>query len=83
MQLCTPAFLYVVLSAISILMAFTSKIKLSSILIKMVFIALWTWLLNLLCVKGYTVISWILVFLPLLITFGIIALIVEMAHLKV
>ncbi len=83
MQLCTPAFLYVVLSAISILMAFMRKIKLSSILIKMVFIALWTWLLNLLCVKGYTAISWILVFLPLLITFGIIALIVEMAHLKV
>jgi len=83
MQLCTPAFLYLVLSLICILMAFTRKVTLQAILIKIVFVALWTWLLNLLCVKGYTAISWILVLLPLLITFGIVALIVEMAHLKI
>ena len=83
MQLCTPSLVYFVLSALCILMAFTRNIKLSSILIKAVFVALWTWLLNLLCMKGYTTLSWILVFLPILITFGMIALIIDMAHLKI
>jgi len=86
MQLCTPSLVYLVLSALYILMAFINigrNIKLQSFIIKAVFIALWTWLLNLLCAKGYTTISWILVFLPLLITFGMMAMIIEMAHLKV
>ena len=82
MQLCAPAFLYLVFSVIVIIMAFVSKMKLESILLKAIFVALWTWLLNLICMKGYSIISWILVFLPLIITFGTIALIVELAHIK-
>ena len=86
MQLCTPSLVYLVLSGLFLLttvMRIGHNVKLQSILIKAVFVALWTWLLNLLCVKGYTTISWILVFLPILITFGMMAMIVEMAHLKV
>jgi len=35
--------------------------------IKLTFILLWTWILNLICRDGYPVISWILVFLPFII----------------
>lgn len=37
--------------------------------IKLTFILLWTWILNLICRDGYPVISWILVFLPFIIIF--------------
>jgi hypothetical protein len=37
--------------------------------IKLIFILLWTWILNLICKDGHEVISWILVFLPFIAMF--------------
>ena len=37
--------------------------------IKLIFILLWTWILNLICRDGYEIISWILVFLPFIVMF--------------
>jgi hypothetical protein len=37
--------------------------------VKLIFILLWTWILNLICKDGHEVISWILVFLPFIAMF--------------
>ena len=41
---------------------------------KIVYVLIWTWLLNRLCASGYKNVSWFLVLLPLLMFFVIIAL---------
>jgi ABC-type uncharacterized transport system permease subunit len=63
-KLCTPAMLYLVVSFIALILAYIGKFNLSAIVVKVIFIALWTWFLNFLCKKGFTSISWFLVLLP-------------------
>ena len=63
-KLCSPALLYLVLSAISIFIAFFHKFQIMTLVVKTVFVLLWTWFLNFLCSKGHTGISWFLVLLP-------------------
>ena len=63
-KLCTPAMLYLVLSIIAILMAIMKRMSMMTIVIKTIFVLLWTWFLNFLCSKGYSGISWFLVLLP-------------------
>ncbi len=63
-KLCTPAMLYLVLSVIAILMAIMKRMSMMTIVVKTVFVLLWTWFLNFLCSKGYSGISWFLVLLP-------------------
>jgi len=63
-NLCTPAQLYLVLSAIFVIIACIKQCNFFSIIVKIIFIILWTILLNWLCSKGLTTISWILVLLP-------------------
>ncbi len=62
-MICTPALVYLVMSVLSIVFYF-SKYSISTILFKGLFIGLWTWLLDYICSKGYSVVSWILVLLP-------------------
>lgn len=66
-KLCTPAMLYLVLSAIALVIGVFQKFEFFSLLVNVLFIGAWTWFLNLLCSKGYTPISWFLVLLPYLI----------------
>jgi len=68
LYLCPPAILYIVLSIISIIFLLI-KCKFSIIyhLINILLTILWTWLLNFICNRGYSIISWILVLLPLII----------------
>tara|TARA_B100000674_G_C37933940_1_gene959362 strand:- start:1851 stop:2168 length:318 start_codon:yes stop_codon:yes gene_type:complete len=42
--------------------------------VKILYVLLWTWLLNLLCKKGFTTISWLLVLLPLIGMFVLIGM---------
>jgi len=63
-ELCTPAFLYLVISLFAILIAIFNKVHLVAILSKTLFIFFWIFLLNLLCKNGYKSISWFLVLLP-------------------
>lgn len=66
--LCYPAILNIILSLISIIVLLI-KCKFSIIyhLINILLIILWTWLLHFICGRGYPIISWILVLLPLII----------------
>lgn len=66
MKLCTPAIVYLVLSIIALLIglkAFT--------FLHILVIFLWTFVLNFLCSIGLTVVSWILVLLPIIFMFAV------------
>jgi hypothetical protein len=78
MKLCDPAMVYFVLSCIVIVMAVMKKFSVESLMIKAIYVIVWTWFLNFLCSKGYKTVSWVLVILPFIMMFGMIALIVEM-----
>jgi len=76
-KLCTPAMVYLVLAAISIIMAVFKKFQLMTLIVKVVFVGAWTWFLNFLCMKGYKAISWFLVLLPFLIMLGVFVMAAE------
>ena len=65
-MLCLPALIYLIIGIIAIFFYFT-KYSIGTVLLKTIFILLWTWLLNFICSQGYEVISWILVLLPYII----------------
>jgi hypothetical protein len=73
-SLCTPAKIYFIIAIIGIInnvknvsMGYFGLIIYLSIQIFFIFI--WTYFLQLLCRKGYTKLSWILVFFPLILLF--------------
>ena len=82
--LCTPAQLYLALSVIAVIFVAINSFSISTIVIKLLFIALWTFILNWICSKGYTTISWILVILPyvIFILMFLVALDVSSANTK-
>ena len=61
---CTPAQLYLILGAISIISAAFKKFSIETLLTNALFLVIWAWVLNWLCSKGFKAISWILVLLP-------------------
>lgn len=65
MDLCTPALVYLVLSAISFV-AMARGMSTSSLFTNALFVLLWTFLLNVLCQRGYSALSWVLVLLPII-----------------
>jgi peptidoglycan/LPS O-acetylase OafA/YrhL len=68
MDLCAPALVYLVLSAISFfsMIFMTKDMTASNAFLQAFFVLLWTFLLNALCERGYTALSWVLVILPLI-----------------
>lgn len=68
MKLCSPAVLYLVLATIGLILQFnyyaSSRNPLLTIIVHIVFIGLWTAILNWICAKGYTSVSWALVIIP-------------------
>ena len=63
-KLCNPAKLYFVLVLFFIVIGLFSKINFMAILFKLIFAFIWTMILNWLCSKGYTTLSWVIVFFP-------------------
>jgi len=76
-KICTPAMVYLVIAAISLVVAMIKKFQFFSILVKALFIAVWTWFLNFLCSKGYKGVSWFLVVLPFLLMLGVFVMAME------
>jgi hypothetical protein len=64
MTLCNPAMLYLILSIIVILMGFSAQVQVGVFVVKLIWMIVWVYILNLLCSKGYTTVSWVLVLLP-------------------
>ena len=72
MNLCTPAVVYFVLAVLSNIYILFEKTSIVDIVLKIIGIALWTFLLNLICTKGFATLSWILVLFPFFIVFAVL-----------
>jgi hypothetical protein len=85
-NLCTPAFVYLAISMISLLIMLGQNFgntntycignymcsvqnTISVFVIKVMYIAFWTWIINFICSSGHTNIAWFLVLLPYIILF--------------
>lgn len=73
MKLCSPAFIYFIIAIIGILMSIR-RTGIVSGFVSLLFVMVWTWFLNFLCKKGYKMISWILLFLPFISVFMVMAM---------
>ena len=69
-NLCRPATIYFWLALVGISW-YLVKLQFISAIISFIFVLLWTAILDYLCSKGYSTISWVLLLLPLI--FAVIA----------
>jgi len=63
-SICCPAMFYLIFSIMAIILMIITKYKNETIVIKTLFVVIWTWFLNFLCDNGLSGISWFLVLLP-------------------
>jgi hypothetical protein len=68
-DLCTPAFIYFVISFIYLVITSFKNFNIITTIVTLFFILLWSWLLNVLCRNGYSIISWLIIVLPFLLLF--------------
>ena len=66
-KLCTPAKLYFAVTVLSAIFALFNSVPILAVFMKIIFAFIWTFVLNWLCSKGLTTLSWIIVLLPYLI----------------
>ena len=91
-QLCTPAFVYFVISAIFlVVVAFqnygnvntycvglqTCNVPNTSLIfaIKIVYVLFWTWILNLMCNAGASIVAWFIVLIPIILMFLMLSMV--------
>ena len=67
MSLCKPAKLYLLLSFIFLIVGILTKMSALTLVIKAIFVMIWTVVLNLICKNGLKLISWFLVLLPFIV----------------
>jgi hypothetical protein len=68
-KLCTPAKIYFAIAVISSAIALLNGVKLAIVFFKILFAFIWTYILSMLCDKGYKKVSWFLVLLPYILIF--------------
>ncbi len=90
-NLCTPAYVYLVISSIALVVMFLQNVGNSNVYclgtyscevsntamifaIKLLYVLFWTWLLNIICRGGATAFAWVLVLMPFIILFLLLAL---------
>lgn len=79
-KMCLPAKIYLAILVITIIIASFQGMGIAIILFKTIFGLIWTWLLNWICSKGYTNLSWIILLLPYVLMFLIVATTVEVVN---
>ena len=77
---CTPSQLYLILGAIGIIMSFLKNYGVWTLLTETLFLVIWAWVLNWLCSKGFTAISWILVLFPFILVLFMFLFIKDVAR---
>ena len=71
-NLCSPAFIYIIISVIILLVTLFKSLNITETVINLLFILLWTWVLNYFCTKGYKIVSWlILITMLIFLSFGL------------
>jgi len=73
-RLCTPAIIYVVFSVVQIILDLYANL-INTAVVKFFIMIIMTILLNLLCQRDLAIISWIIVFIPFIMTTFIVSLI--------
>ena len=81
-KLCTPAFIYLVLSVIMLAVGVFSGISALTLIFKSALIVLWTFLLNWLCSRGFAVLSWIILLLPVILVVLLASLSADLGGVK-
>jgi hypothetical protein len=66
------------MSVVSIFFGILKGVQVITILVKMMFVFLWTWFLNYLCIEGYKDVAWFLVLLPFILMLGIFVIAFEL-----
>ena len=91
-QLCSPAYVYLVISTISLILLLVQNIgntntycvgnyackanTLSVFIGKVLYIAFWTFALNYICKKGYKQVAWFILLLPFISLFILLGLLI-------
>ena len=65
-QYCAPAQLFFYLSILSVALSFYNGSRLSTVYVGTIFVLIMSWVLNYICVIGYTSLSWFIALLPFL-----------------
>jgi hypothetical protein len=68
-ELCTPARIYFILAIVSSIFALFNGMKIVTIFINLLIAFIWTYLLSIICKKGYKTVSWLLVLFPYIVIF--------------
>jgi hypothetical protein len=68
-KLCTPVYVYLVISVISFLMMIGMNLSGASLIGFVLKVLIWSFILNVICNSGYTSVSWFLVLLPFILMF--------------
>jgi hypothetical protein len=63
-EICTPARVYFFISAVAVIISLFSGFHFMAFLMKAGFVLVWTFLVNLLCKKGFKTFSWFFAFSP-------------------
>ena len=80
-KLCTPAIIYIIFSLVQIVIDTLNGLYNTALMKAVVMIAV-TFLLNMLCEGGLTVVSWIIVFIPFILMTVIVTLLLYMFGLN-
>lgn len=68
-SICTPVYVYLVISVISFLMMIGMNMPGVNILMFVIKVLVWSFILNFICKSGYVNVSWFLVLLPFIFIF--------------
>ena len=79
-KLCEPAKLYLIVSVIFLVLAIFHRISALTLVMKGVFVLIWTMILNWLCSKGFSGLAWIIVLLPFLAFFMTMFTTMDLMH---
>jgi hypothetical protein len=63
-SLCTPAFIYFIVSIIYLIIKNFQSLNVMSIIFNLIIIMFWSFLLNFLCSIKLTIVAWLLIILP-------------------
>lgn len=68
-DLCTPAYIYFIISFIYLMINSIRNFNVTSVIFNSIFIILWSFLLNFLCSIGFSIIAWLIIVLPFFVLF--------------
>lgn len=67
--LCTPTYIYLILSLVSFLFMIASNLGPTPIMYFVIKVLIWVFLLNLMCANGLIALAWFFVLLPFIVMF--------------